>query len=194
MKHLYDIPICSSSLFIYQLDIKKDLIPEFKKEKYQDRKNFFMGEDYNILRKYEELNKEIMKAVDTTIKDVNMLEGVNYRIFSSWLTKTVPNGHSGPHNHANSWLSGVYYPKGSPGFGIKFYNDFRTNFYTPPKKFNIHNSSEWTIRPENNYLILFFSEVRHKIMTNNSNEDRYSLAFNILPKGKFGFGDSTVVF
>ena len=194
MKHLYDIPICSSSFFIYQLDINKDLIPEFKKEKYQDRKNFFMGEDYNILRKYEELNKEIMKAVDTTIKDVLMLEGVNYRIFSSWLTKTSPNAHRGPHNHANSWLSGVYYPKGSPGFGIKFYNDFRTNFYTPPKKFNIHNSSEWTIRPENNYLILFFSEVRHKIMTNNSNEDRYSLAFNILPKGKFGFGDSTVVF
>ena len=31
-------------------------------------------------------------------------------------------------------------------------------------------------------------------MTNISNEDRYSLAFNVLPKGKFGDGDSTVVF
>ena len=77
MKHLYDIPICSSSLFIYQLDIKKDLLSEFKKEKYQYKENFFISEDFNILRKYEELNKEIMKAVDTTIKDVLMLEGVN---------------------------------------------------------------------------------------------------------------------
>ena len=194
MKYLYDVPICSNSLFIYELDLKEDLISKFKKEKYLEIDRSVRSEDLNILQKYKELNKEITKAVDATIKDVLMLENVNYRIFSSWITKTSPNRFSKPHSHANSWLSGVYYPKGNAGFAIKFYNDHVTQFYTPPKKFNIHNSAEWIIRPENNHLILFFSQLRHKIMTNISNEDRYSLAFNVLPKGKFGDGDSTVVF
>jgi uncharacterized protein (TIGR02466 family) len=175
------------------------LISKFKKEKfksaeYSDGGCSLIGKDLNVLRKYKELNKEIIKAVNATIKDVLMLEDVNYRIFSSWLTKTDPGGSSDPHSHTNSWLSGVYYPKGNTSFSIKFYNDHITQFHTPPKKFNIYNSGEWSIHPDDNYLILFFSQLRHKIMANNSNEDRYSLAFNILPKGKFGVGDSTVVF
>ena len=199
MKHLYNVPICSNSLFIYQLNVKNDLISKFKKEKfksaeYSDGGCSLIGKDLNVLRKYKELNKEIIKAVNATIKDVLMLEDVNYRIFSSWLTKTDPGGSSDPHSHTNSWLSGVYYPKGNTSFSIKFYNDHITQFHTPPKKFNIYNSGEWSIHPDDNYLILFFSQLRHKIMANNSNEDRYSLAFNILPKGKFGVGDSTVVF
>tara|TARA_R100001594_G_scaffold129454_1_gene168075 strand:- start:141 stop:740 length:600 start_codon:yes stop_codon:yes gene_type:complete len=199
MKHVQTIPICANSLFIYKLDIKKDLTPKFKKEKfesaqYTDRDSVFISKDLNVLRKYKELNKEIIKAVNTTLKEVLMLENINYIIFSSWLTKTELQGSPDAHNHANSWLSGVYYPKGDPGFGIKFYNDHKTQFFTPPTKYNIYNSGEWNIIPEDNYLILFFSQLRHKIMLNNSNECRYSLAFNILPKGKFGAGDSTVIF
>ena len=129
MKHLYNVPICSNSLFIYQLDVKNDLISKFKKEKfksaqYSDGGCSLIGKDLNVLRKYKELNKEIIKAVNATIKDVLMLEDVNYRIFSSWLTKTDPGGSSDPHSHTNSWLSGVYYPKGNAGFNIKFFKPF----------------------------------------------------------------------
>ena len=52
-----------------------------------------------------------------------MLKNINYRIFSSWLTRVEPGCAGQPHNHTNSWLSGVYYPKGDPAFGIKFYYD-----------------------------------------------------------------------
>ena len=199
MKHVQTIPICANSLFIYKLDIKKDLTPKFKKEKfkfaqYTDRDSVFISKDINVLRKYKELNKEIIKAVNTTLKEVLMLENINYIIFSSWLTKTELQGSSDPHNHANSWLSGVYYPKGDPGFGIKFYNDHKTQFFTPPTKYNIYNSGEWNIIPEDNYLILFFSQLRHKIMPNQSNKNRFSLSFNILPEGQFGEGDSKVIF
>ena len=152
------------------------------------------GADMNILNKYENLTKEIKEAVDETLEEILMLENVDYKIFTSWLTKTAPRDFSDSHRHSNSWLSGVYYPKGDPGFGIKFHNDTKTQFFTPPKQYNIYNSTEWTIYPEDNYLILFFSQLRHEIIRNESDKDRYSLAFNILPKGEFGAEDSYNIF
>jgi uncharacterized protein (TIGR02466 family) len=108
-----------------------------------------------------------------------MLKNINYRIFSSWLTKAEPKTFSDAHSHTNSWLSGVYYPKGDPGFGIKFFYDNSLPFYTQPTEYNMYNSTEWSEFPEDNHLILFFSQLRHKIMPNKSTKDRFSLAFNI---------------
>ena len=196
MKHLSTIPICSNALFIYRLDIKDDLTLKFKEEKFMPIKggSSLIGEDLNILKKYENLNKEINKAVDATLREILMLKNINYRIFSSWLTKAEPKTFSDSHNHANSWLSGVYYPKGEPGFSIRFFYDNTPPFYTPPTEYNIYNSKAWTIFPEDNHLILFFSQLRHKVMPNQSTKDRFSLAFNILPKGQFGEIDSKVIF
>ena len=66
MRHVENIPICSNTLFIYKLDIKKDLTLKFKKEKFGSVNKPFessasISEDVNVLRKYKELNKEIKK-------------------------------------------------------------------------------------------------------------------------------------
>ena len=196
MKHLSTVPICSNALFIYKLDIKDDLTLKFKKEKFEPIKggSFLTSEDLNILKKYENLNKEISNAVDATLKEILMLKNINYRIFSSWLIKAKPKQQTDSHTHNNSWLSGVYYPKGDPGFSIKFFYDNASSFYTQPTEYNVYNSTDWTIFPEDNHLILFFSQLRHKIMPNKSTKDRFSLAFNVLPKGQFGEDDSKVIF
>tara|TARA_R110002020_G_scaffold187552_1_gene386027 strand:- start:169 stop:759 length:591 start_codon:yes stop_codon:yes gene_type:complete len=196
MKYISTIPICSNALFRYKLDIPNDLTLKFKKEKFKSIEggSSLISEDLNILKKYENLNKEIKAAVDVTLKELLMLKNINYRIFSSWLTKAVPKTFSDSHNHSNSWLSGVYYPKGDPGFSIKFFYDNAPSFYTQPTEYNVYNSTEWTIVPEDNSLILFFSQLRHKIMPNKSTKDRFSLAFNILPQGQFGTVDSKVIF
>jgi|TARA_R110002020_G_scaffold52842_1_gene148254 uncharacterized protein (TIGR02466 family) len=196
MKHLRNIPICANTLFIYKLDIKEDLTLKFTKEKFKSTRggSSLISEDLHILKKYKELNKEINKAIDATIEEILMLKNINYRIFTSWLTRAKPEDFSASHLHTNSWLSGVYYPKGDSGFSIKFFNDSRTQFSTSPIKYNIFNSREWTIIPEDNLLILFFSQLRHKIMPNQSKKDRFSLAFNLLPKGEFGTTDSKTIF
>ena len=171
MKHLETIPICSNTLFVYRLDIKDDLTSKFKKEKIikpVEGGSSLISEDLNILKKYKNLNKEISKAVDVTLKEILMLKNINYRIFSSWLTKTAPKAFSDSHNHNNSWLSGVYYPKGDPGFSVKFYYDNKAAFFTPPTQPNIFNSTEWNITPADNFLILFFSQLRHRVMPNKS--------------------------
>ena len=88
MKFLQSIPICSNGLFIYKLDIKDDLDLKFKDEKFKDEKFMSrygkfeagMGEDMNVLRKYENLNQEINKAVDETLEKILMLQnGLNQK-------------------------------------------------------------------------------------------------------------------
>jgi len=196
MEHLHNIPICSNALFIYKLDIKEDLTLKFKKEKFKPTKggSSFISEDLNILKKYKKLNKEINKTIDATLKEILMLKNINYRIFTSWLTRVKPEDFSHSHSHSNSWLSGIYYPKGDPGFSIRFSYDNMTRFFTPATKYNIFNSREWTIVPEDNLLVLFFSQLRHKIMPNESKKDRFSLSFNLLPRGEFGIDDSKTIF
>ena len=195
MEHLSTTPICSNTLFIYRLDIKDDLTLKFKEEKFKPAAgSSLISEDLNILKKYEDLNKEISKAVDETLDEILMLKHINYRIFSSWLTKAAPNAFSDSHAHSNSWLSGVYYPKGDPGFSIKFFYDNKPPFFTQPTEYNIYNSTERVIVPQDNFLILFFSQLRHQLMPNQSTKDRFSLAFNILPKGEFGTMDSKTIF
>ena len=66
----------------------------------------------------------------------------------------------------------------------------QNNFQTTTHNQSIYNSKSFTIVPEQNELILFFSNLRHEIKTNLSDKDRYSLAFNCLPLGGFGEGDS----
>ena len=195
MKHLRNIPICANTLFVYKLDIKEDLTLKFMEEKFRPTiSTIFVTKDLNILKKYKGLNKEINTAIDSTLKEILMLKNINYRIASSWLTKAKPKGFSHSHTHTNSWMSGVYYPKSDPGFSIKFFYDDMSHFYTPPAEYNIYNSNEWIIAPEDNFLILFFSQLRHKIMPNQSKKDRFSLSFNLLPKGEFGSDDSKIIF
>ena len=195
MKHLRNVPICANTLFIYKLDIKDDLTLKFTEEKFKSAGGpSLISEDLNVLKKYKELNEEINKAVDETLKKILMLKNTNYRIFSSWLAKAKPKGFSHSHIHSNSWLSGIYYPKGDPGFSIKFFSDNRTQFFTPPEKYNVYNSDACIVVPEDNFLILFFSQLRHKIMPNQSTKDRFSLSFNLLPKGEFGEIDSKTIF
>jgi len=203
MKHLSSLPICSNALFIYKLDIEDDLISRFQEEKFnpllpEPYTGSLIGEDFNVLKKYKKLNTEIKKAVDATLKERLMLRNVNYRIFSSWLTKVEPKGlrqvFGGMHNHSNSWLSGIYYPKGDPGFSVKFFLPSKGQFFTQPIEWNIFNARSWVITAEDNLLILFFSQLNHQIMPNESTEERFSLAFNLVPKGKFGKMDSKIVF
>jgi uncharacterized protein (TIGR02466 family) len=203
MNHITTIPTFSFPLFIYKLDIKEDLTLKFNKikdltgshdEKPRGAESNLMSVDMDILSKFKNLKKEIDKAIYTTLKDILKLKNTQYRICNSWLTKTKPSQFSTSHTHKNSWLSGVYYPKANPDFCIRFYNDFGSPFFIPPTEFNIYNSTEWTIFPEDNYLILFYSQLRHKIMPNKGSIDRYSIAFNVLPKGEIGLGDTKIIF
>jgi len=118
----------------------------------------------------------------------------NFKITTSWVTKTLPSQTSNYHNHRNSMFSGVLYiqtDENSGGINFsKFNND--SNILLDAEEYNLYNSNDYTIAPENGTLIFFPSEIYHKILKNNSNIIRYSIAFNLFPTGSLGYGDSSI--
>tara|TARA_R110002126_G_scaffold33579_1_gene105162 strand:- start:122 stop:718 length:597 start_codon:yes stop_codon:yes gene_type:complete len=196
MRFISDLPIVNNGIFVYDLDIKKDHSKYYKSLKYMacgDGASSEISIKRNVLNKLPEIKKEIKLACNHFINEILSME-CDYHIYNSWTTLTGASCESGSHAHANSWISGVYYPEHNKNFNITFYNDYHNFYMTKVKQFGIYNSRTFTVNPKKNQLILFFSSLRHKIDKNNSNIDRYSLSFNILPKGDFGVEDSRVNF
>ena len=94
------------------------------------------------------------------------------------------------HKHCNSWISGVYYPHATDG--ICFHRPLTSNWSLETDEWNAFNSDIWKIEPVDNTLLIFPSLLQHSILKNKSDKTRYSIAFNVLPTGRFGQGDSTI--
>jgi uncharacterized protein (TIGR02466 family) len=196
MKLITATPIVYGSIFHFDIDVENNYIKLFEKENYLKIKKYdqcSISSDNFVVDKYPELKNKFFECIKYLINNILFYKN-NFFITRSWLTKTEPQGSSEGHVHSNSWLSGVYYPEYDEGHQIRFYNDVPEIFGTTPNEYNIWNSLDWTFTPKKNNLIIFSSRLRHKILTNNSLKTRYSLAFNILPNGTFGNGDSEVAF
>ena len=145
----------------------------------------FQDEKIALLRAFHEVNTEKLKYLNT-----------EFKISTSWISKTPPGGFSNFHTHANSFMSGILYfdeyDDNSGPLELASFNFPENSFQLVPTEFNEYNSQEYTIYPSKNLLILFPSYLYHRIGTNNSSETRYSLAFNIVPSGTIGMHDSTL--
>jgi uncharacterized protein (TIGR02466 family) len=119
----------------------------------------------------------------------------NFDITTSWIAKTEPGEESEYHNHHNCYYSGVFYTKVNDKTGNIVFENFSDNkrFLIIPKEYNIFNSNNYYIEPKNKMILFFPSEMYHKIYKNTSNITRYSIAFNLVPTGVLGDGDSTLV-
>jgi uncharacterized protein (TIGR02466 family) len=120
---------------------------------------------------------------------------MDYKFLNSWATRASHNEHDERHVHRNTFLSGVYYPLGNKDFKIKFYRN-KSDFWNIEKKENnFFNTREIILNiVEDNTLLLFPSDLEHSIVKNNSETTRYSIAFNINPKGYIGENDTKVFF
>ena len=140
----------------------------------------------NILTKhFNHLNDEKLKYIST-----------KFKISTSWITKTPPGGYSKYHNHGNSFMSGILYfdeyDNSSSPLELGSFNLPSNTFRILPDEFNQYNSSDYKLYPQKNLLVFFPSYLYHKIGYNNSSQDRYSLAFNVVPCGTIGTEDSTI--
>jgi uncharacterized protein (TIGR02466 family) len=148
--------------------------------------NTSISVNFDVLKDNPELEDKIIKNINTFSYDVFKYTE-KFKIQNSWATKTFKNGFSHPHTHSLSFLSGVYYPKGNKSFNIKFYKKNEYSFWKMENsEFNLFNSVTQTVNITDNLLIIFFSDLKHSIEINDSNEIRYSIAFNVTPVGKLG--------
>ena len=156
----------------------------------EDSTNSYITEDLYLLEKYSELKNSIEKNLEAYVKKVLTHSKATFKITTSWATLT-PHGGSGQiHKHCNSWISGVYYPHATDG--ICFHRPLTSNWSLETDEWNAFNSDIWKVEPVPNTLLIFPSLLQHSILKNKSDKNRYSIAFNVLPTGRFGQGDSTI--
>jgi uncharacterized protein (TIGR02466 family) len=159
----------------------------------QKEAEVYISKNHNILENISDLKNEICNSVKNYLNNIMKLK-MDFQFTTSWVTKTLPNGYSQKHSHKNSFLSGVYYPIADKNFSIKFYK--KSDFWGVQTIEANNLNAEWygfNIY-ENSALILFPSHLKHSIEKNLSDKTRYSIAFNTLPFGEIGEGDSKINF
>jgi len=184
------INVDSNKIMNYLKKIEFD-ITESSIEKESD---CFASKSLNIFNDLNFLKKEISKHVGFYLNKLLHYK-MDYKFTTSWATKTTNKGYGQKHSHGNCFLSGVYYPIGNKDFKINFYKKHSTIWDIDIKEYNEFNAKKIIFEVKNNNtLILFPSELDHSISANNSNITRYSIAFNVNPKGLIGRKDNGIFF
>lgn len=138
--------------------------------------------------------KSIKAAVDEALATyASEVLGVRQRleVTQSWALMNPPGAGMHAHTHSNSLVSGsLYYaPMPDPPGNMVFE---RTNGYRQIElemdqgRTNIYNTPRNAVVPKQGDLVLFSSAILHFVETNQSRDNRYSIAFNAFPRGTIG--------
>ena len=108
---------------------------------------------------------------------------------SSWLVRSLPGQRSDWHLHRNCIFSGVVYlqvndKSGNISFMRPRYQELCSTFQPPIQQFTAYNS-DISLALTRGMIIIFPSQIQHRVEQNNSDEERISIAFNYFLKGKF---------
>jgi uncharacterized protein (TIGR02466 family) len=136
--------------------------------------------------KFKFLKDKLMKEFSLYASGV-MKYTNEFEITTSWFTMSTKGQSSNFHNHNNCMMSAVLYLQTNENSGnIIFENFSNSRFALHIEEYNVFNSPQWFLKPEDGLLVIFPSEVHHKIVENESDTTRYSLAFNLIPTGLLG--------
>lgn len=128
--------------------------------------------------------------IDIAKMELGLEETCEFRISSSWATRTKPGGFSTKHTHVNAFWSGVLYLSNDSS-PIAFIKDTERGVMLAADKHTRYSVNKIEHKPEMGQIIFFPSTLRHQVCINTSEKNRYSVAFNLLPHGVFGKHDST---
>ncbi len=124
-----------------------------------------------VLEKYPKIKDILTKNSNSAINDI-LTYGAKFKITTSWITKTRQGQKCFMHNH--------------------FDNPFKdmSSYMVENDQDDPFNRASIKITPRSKSLIIFPSFIKHVIDVHKSKQPRLSLAFNLIPVGKYGYGDS----
>jgi uncharacterized protein (TIGR02466 family) len=166
-------------------DINDDFIDAGYRTKLDVSNISMASQNKNVLE-----NKKFKKIKDRILKEFeyfndHFLKYENkFKITTSWFTKTEKGKESNYHNHSNCMISGVLYLQTDDKSGsINFIDYSNRRFKLISKEYHVYNCMDFTFVPKNGLILFFPSEMHHKILRNESDITRYSIAFNLVPYG-----------
>lgn len=159
-------------------------------------KNGWYSDDKYILEKPELslLKNRIMKSLEFFVRDIlHVRQGIDFYMTNSWSVRHDKGDWGQSHVHTNCLLSGVYYVQTDDKSGmIRFRKDTNwTNLFPISTDleyddFNTFNSRAWSFQPKVGQVFFFPSHLLHSIDDNESDNERFSIAFNFFARGKLG--------
>lgn len=149
---------------------------------------------HNVLVYYPQIKNILLNKFKEYCND-RLYYNNDFRITTSWITNTEKGALSQLHIHKNSFYSGVYYfqddyPEDSAPLEFNSPLVQLSDYLLIPEKYEVINSHSWRIFPRPKLLIFFPSYLNHQVLLHNIDKSRRSLAFNIIPIGKYGMEDS----
>ena len=108
-------------------------------------------------------------------------------ITQSWFNRNCRGERHHEHQHPNSMISGVWYPKIHDKMPpIHFKKPLLRDVSMGVEEYTIFNSASFMIPMNKGELVLFPSNLPHSVQQNMTDEERISLSFNTWPKGSLG--------
>jgi len=146
-------------------------------------------DDLHTLKEFAAFNQMAINAAKQVFERLQY-EYETFYITGCWANVSIKGYSHKEHVHPNNFLSGVYYAKAHPGCGPIVFDDPRPqvkvlipNIKAP----NLYNTHNFEIQPKEGDLVLFPSWLPHRVRVNTTDQERVSVSFNIMFKGKFGF-------
>ena len=198
------LPLFASNVFISTIeeDTSSLLTEEsFSNSVRQDESIYNVGcldkanQDIRVLDRHPDIRQILLNEWFKISNDF-LHYNSDYIISTSWITKNYKGMSSQEHHHKNSFYSGIYYfddydeHVGRLIFSSPIAN--HSDFLIEPAQYTIENSPAWVHVPKSKQLVLFPSYLNHQVLPHGSDKPRQSLAFNIVPKGIYGIGDSKI--
>lgn len=178
-----------------------------KSDEFVTKKEYYMKEIYNEIAidstgisasnnkgyhgKYDQLinNSIIRKLIDPMIdwnvkNNYGFRHNVGWRYNSIWINSNKHGCSNAPHVHFNCQLSGIFYVKIPPNSGATRF--FNPSLMYPLESFKnshfLERSLEYSCynwNPSEGQMLLFPSTLLHDVETNQSNDERITISFNL---------------
>ena len=189
--NLWPIPVYEAEIPVNQE--WKDAVINLEYERTHIN-NSDISKDRYILDNIPDLKSDIESHCERFVrKYLAVKDNAKFYLQNSWCNIHGPNENSQIHYHASSLLSGVYYPilpkdSGNIAFhrGSIYTNIFHQSIRFEYEENNNLTAEKYVLNLKEGTIIIFPSHLDHSVQKNNSNEKRYSIAFNFYVRGKFG--------
>ena len=141
--------------------------------------------DLHTRKELHDLNRFVMAAAEGVL-DFLHIDYKSVTITGCWANISVPGAYHHEHSHPNNFLSAVYYIKAPEGGDAITFEDPRPQAHViapPVKKKSALTASTVTLDVKPGRLVLFPSWLKHAVAPNKSDEERWSVSFNIMFDG-----------
>ena len=159
-----------------------------------------VASSYNRILEHPDLiyvKKTLMYHFDVFMYNfLKVAPEISTTITTSWFARIKKGGAIHNHNHTNSWYSGLLYFDDDYTGAAPLALENPTHVFSHFDMIALNDQAQYRqnayyeVIPQPNKLFFFPSYIKHMSGVQLADKTRYSLAWNIYPKGKIGLNNS----